>query len=166
MTLEAWPDIADTLIVEGYGGWVLYLVLFITISNFAIVNLMTGVIVEKVMTRAHEERVDRKSFLDDIATFQESMEKVFRIADLDASGELDVHEMRKIFNMKETQEIFKSFGTSVTVPAARIVADAPPIVRLLRLISLASTPRNRGVSSTILSPNGKSRNWGFGCHKS
>merc|ERR1712137_945080 len=49
MGLEAWPDVADTVMAASSDAWAIYFCIFILASSLAIMNLVTGVVCEKLM---------------------------------------------------------------------------------------------------------------------
>ena len=60
--VEGWPEISDAMLSDS-NFWAAYLVVFILLSNFALLNLVTGVVCERVMElarqlppKSHEER--------------------------------------------------------------------------------------------------------------
>ncbi|CAE8736226.1 unnamed protein product, partial [Polarella glacialis] len=51
--LEAWPDIAAPMLIESR-WWGLYVAAFICVANFALLNLVTGVVCDSIMELAHQ----------------------------------------------------------------------------------------------------------------
>merc|ERR1719367_1623487 len=51
-TQEAWPDYSDMVMQVAGQSWSLYFVLFLCISALAVMNLVTGVVCEKLMLNA------------------------------------------------------------------------------------------------------------------
>ncbi|CAK0859522.1 unnamed protein product [Prorocentrum cordatum] len=52
MTLEAWPDINDAAMEHSSALWVLYFVVYIIITNMALLNLVIGLIMDGVVQNA------------------------------------------------------------------------------------------------------------------
>ena len=55
VTLEAWPDISDEVMDAAGPLWAVYFIVFICISSLALLNLVTGVVCEKMMMMGGEE---------------------------------------------------------------------------------------------------------------
>ena len=55
--IEAWPDIATQMMLNSY-FWGVYVVTFLLVSNFAILNVVTGVICERVLLLAANKPPD------------------------------------------------------------------------------------------------------------
>ncbi|CAJ1460159.1 unnamed protein product, partial [Effrenium voratum] len=54
VTMETWPDIADAVLEVASPLWGLYFVVFICVSSMSLMNLVTGVIAEKLITTRDE----------------------------------------------------------------------------------------------------------------
>ncbi|CAE7575198.1 NaCP60E [Symbiodinium natans] len=50
VTMETWPDIADSVLAVANPLWGVYFVVFICISSMSLMNLVTGVIAEKLLS--------------------------------------------------------------------------------------------------------------------
>jgi len=110
----------------GSGGivWVIYIIVFIVVTNIALLNLVTGVIVDSVMAAAAREArgSDTFAYLQDEGIFKERMRRLFDILDMDGTGKLDYEEYRLIMCLKEAKEAFEAFDISTTVDFADMFA--------------------------------------------
>jgi len=50
VTMETWPDVADAVLEVASPLWGVYFVVFICVSSMSLMNLVTGVIAEKLLT--------------------------------------------------------------------------------------------------------------------
>jgi voltage-gated sodium channel len=88
VTTEGWADVARGSMVHQPSMWVFF-ILFISITTFAIMNVVTAVIVENTLDQAMKQKGDISKKLD--KERQKALTKlydVFQIADLDGDGEL------------------------------------------------------------------------------
>merc|ERR1719230_2356208 len=87
VTLEGWPDIASAAIRVN-GIWGLYFVFIIILTNFALVNLMVGVIVERIINFSVEQENELDSFVAESDQFRHTLQTLFDTCDLDSEGEV------------------------------------------------------------------------------
>merc|ERR1719231_1428688 len=80
MTGEGWPDIATTSMKQPGAAWVgPFFIFFILFSTFALMNLVTGIIVDKVLATARQCQVEQEEqdHMDGKKDYQ-ILRKVFR----------------------------------------------------------------------------------------
>lgn len=115
VTLEGWPDIATTAMKHNQ-LWALYFVLMIVLTNFALVNLMVGVIVERIIFEQAEQENELVSFVAESKQFKDTLETLFLTSDYDLSGDVTKDEVRKLLKKQQTHEIFSAFGINLNIP--------------------------------------------------
>jgi len=74
VTLEAWPDISDAVMEADSPLWAVYFMIFIMMSGLAIMNLVTGVVCDKLMgsDTASEDAMETKQCA--LAAYEEDLE--------------------------------------------------------------------------------------------
>eukprot|EP00928_Gymnodinium_smaydae_P080161 TRINITY_DN63929_c0_g1_i1.p1 TRINITY_DN63929_c0_g1~~TRINITY_DN63929_c0_g1_i1.p1 ORF type:complete len:655 (+),score=185.29 TRINITY_DN63929_c0_g1_i1:93-1967(+) len=75
VTLEAWPDIADAAIKASGSGWAVYFMVFISMTSMAVMNLVTGVVCDKLMGANTETSEDIKEEGDQLAAYTTEVER-------------------------------------------------------------------------------------------
>lgn len=115
VTLEAWPDIALAAIQHN-SLWALYFVFMIILTNFMLVNLMVGVIVERIIHASMEQENQLASFVAESEQFRNTLQVLFQSADLDASGAVSRKEVRQLLDDPRTHEIMSAFGINLNIP--------------------------------------------------
>eukprot|EP00746_Dinoflagellata_sp_MGD_P001574 gnl/MRDRNA2_/MRDRNA2_102986_c0_seq1.p1 gnl/MRDRNA2_/MRDRNA2_102986_c0~~gnl/MRDRNA2_/MRDRNA2_102986_c0_seq1.p1 ORF type:complete len:622 (-),score=92.82 gnl/MRDRNA2_/MRDRNA2_102986_c0_seq1:9-1874(-) len=92
VTLEGWSDVARDSMVHQPSMWIFF-ILFISITTFAIMNVVTAVIVENTLDQAMLQKGDISKKLDkERLKALTKLYEVFQIADLDGDGELTKEE--------------------------------------------------------------------------
>merc|ERR1719240_3902 len=76
VTLEGWPDIA-TAAIEIHPLWGFYFVFLIILTNFALVNLMVGVIVERIINFSVEQENAIDTFVAESDQFRSTLQTLF-----------------------------------------------------------------------------------------
>merc|ERR1712093_731962 len=62
VTVEGWPDLAEVVLNADFGGspfFAIFFVVFIMFTNIALLNLVTGVIVDQVLTIARRDEIEK-----------------------------------------------------------------------------------------------------------
>eukprot|EP00439_Symbiodinium_sp_Y106_P059395 s4925_g8.t1 len=78
VTMETWPDIADTVLSVASPLWGVYFVVFICISSMSLMNLVTGVIAEKLLstkdvTTSEDTEDEMEAFRQEKAAFKQDV---------------------------------------------------------------------------------------------
>lgn len=115
VTLEAWPDIAMAAIKINR-MWAFYFVSVIVLTNFTLLNLMVGVIVERIIRVAAEQENELASFVAESEQFGVTLRALFDSADMDASGTVTRREIRTLLEDPRTHEIMSAFGINLNIP--------------------------------------------------
>mmetsp|Transcript_101312 Transcript_101312/g.285691 ORF Transcript_101312/g.285691 Transcript_101312/m.285691 type:complete len:608 (-) Transcript_101312:126-1949(-) len=115
VTLEGWPDIA-TSAMEVNRLWAVYFIAVIVLTNFALVNLMVGVIVEKIINYSVEQESAIESFVAESDQFRKTLQTLFDSADLDSSGTVTRADVRELLSDPRTQDIFQAVGINPNIP--------------------------------------------------
>lgn len=98
VTLESWPVIYEET-SEGHPAVWIFFVLFIFFANFVLLNMMTGVIVEHVLSIARSEDEERERVEQSKRTrAMENLKIVFQLLDRDNSGRLSQDELQIIYD--------------------------------------------------------------------
>lgn len=88
VTLEGWSDVARESMDHEPSMWILF-ILFISITTFAIMNVVTAVIVENTLDQAMLQKGDISKKLDkERLKALTKLYEVFQVADLNGDGEL------------------------------------------------------------------------------
>merc|ERR1719382_2230880 len=119
VTLEGWPDVATTAMRHNR-LWALYFVAMIILTNFTLVNLMVGVIVERIIHVSMEQENELASFVAESEQFKVTLQALFDSADLDASGKVSRKELRDLLDDQFTHEIMSAFGINLNIPAGTL----------------------------------------------
>lgn len=119
VTLEGWPDIAKAAMQQN-PVWALYFVAMITLTNFALVNLMVGVIVERIIHYSMEQETELSAFVAESEQFRITLQTLFDQADIDANGIVTREEIRLLMEDKRTHDIMTAFGINLDIPSATL----------------------------------------------
>lgn len=117
VTLEGWTDVAAAAMTYS-PLWAFYFVGMIVLTNFCLVNLMIGVIVERIINVAQEQEQEIASFVSESEQFRMTLRTLFDCADIDGSGEVTREEVRRLLNDTRTHAIMSAFGINVKMPPA------------------------------------------------
>lgn len=115
ITLEGWVDVAEAAMRHNT-LWSLYFISVIALTNFCLVNLMIGVIVERIISVAQQQEAEIASFVSESEQFKITLKTLFDCADIDGSGEVTREELRVLLNDPRTHAIMSAFGINVRVP--------------------------------------------------
>jgi voltage-gated sodium channel len=119
VTLEGWPDIARAAMKHS-SLWAFYFVAMITLTNFALVNLMVGVIVERIIHFSTEQETELSAFVAESEQFRLTLQTLFDQADIDANGIVTRQEIRMLMENHKTHEIMTAFGINLDIPPATL----------------------------------------------
>eukprot|EP00931_Biecheleriopsis_adriatica_P060587 TRINITY_DN36394_c0_g1_i1.p1 TRINITY_DN36394_c0_g1~~TRINITY_DN36394_c0_g1_i1.p1 ORF type:complete len:626 (+),score=131.01 TRINITY_DN36394_c0_g1_i1:49-1926(+) len=115
VTLEGWVDVAAAAMKHNK-LWAIYFAFVIILTNFCLVNLMIGVIVERIIRVAQEQEAEIASFVSESEQFKVTLRTLFDCADIDGSGEVTREEVRDLLNDTRTHDIMSAFGINVKMP--------------------------------------------------
>lgn len=115
VTLENWPDVVMAA-MNHHTLWVVYFVVLIIITNFALVNMMVGVIAERIISQSLEADNELASFIAESEQFKLTLHSLFRKADMDSTGTLSKKEIRDLLDDATTHEIMNIFGINLSLP--------------------------------------------------
>jgi len=115
VTLEGWPDIANSALAYN-SAWALYFVFMIVLTNFALVNLMVGVIVERIINFSTEQENALESFVAESDQFRTTLHTLFDTASLDPTGIVTREEVRNLLEHPHTHDIFMAVGINPNIP--------------------------------------------------
>jgi len=106
--VEDWPVIGATIFdspsVKFEWAWAAYLVLFICVGNFALLNLITGVVCENFMKLAEQRPASTAEAKDlELLILQEKALDLFQQADKDSSGLIPQAELLQLLNSSEAR---------------------------------------------------------------
>jgi len=118
ITLEAWPDISDDVMDASSPLWGLYFIVFICVTSLALMNLVTGVVCEKLIgiakTDADEEgSVNQlEAYRKDREAFREKLAEVFQACDVDRSQTVNCEEFELMLIRPGMRRLFKLMDIS------------------------------------------------------
>ena len=112
--VEGWPAISSPMLTDSK-FWAAYLVIFICLSNFALLNLVTGVVCERVMELAKQlppATAEEKHFEFDL--LKQQMAEIYDATPKKTSEHLNQHEYSKLFKSVLASELLDQL--KVTLP--------------------------------------------------
>lgn len=115
VTIEGWAGVAQTA-MKANRLWAVYFMCMIIVMNFALANLMVGVIVERVIRCSVEQQHEVATFTAESEQFRNTLEALFIAADFDSSGEVTRAEVRQLMQDERTKGILNAFGIAVNIP--------------------------------------------------
>lgn len=119
VTLEGWPDVAMAAMQQS-PLWALYFVAVITLTNFALVNLMVGVIVERIIHYSIEQENELSAFVAESEQFRLTLKTLFDQADIDHNGTVTRQEIRLLMENPKTHDIMNAWNINLDIPAATL----------------------------------------------
>lgn len=118
VTLEGWPDISDATMEES-PAWAVYFIVFILVTNMSLMNLVTGVICEKVMEKK-KDKWSREEMESEMKKFRQVLRQIFDAYDIDRSGYLSYEEYVHMITLKPVQRVLGEFSISLDVPVNQL----------------------------------------------
>mmetsp|Transcript_11832 Transcript_11832/g.26886 ORF Transcript_11832/g.26886 Transcript_11832/m.26886 type:complete len:628 (+) Transcript_11832:117-2000(+) len=115
VTLEGWIEIAEAA-MDKNRLWAVYFVAMISLTNFALVNLMIGVVVEGILRFSSEQETELNAFVAESEQFRITLEHLWKHAELDCNGEITRADVRELLSQDETKLIMDCFGINLNVP--------------------------------------------------
>jgi voltage-gated sodium channel len=114
MTLEGWPDVARVTMRHFSPYMALVFVGFIMVVNITLLNLVTGIIVENVLTISRQDELEKLQLQQkERQNRLKTLEKVFRMADVDESGDVSKSEFETSIQDKEIIQMLMSIDITV-----------------------------------------------------
>jgi len=112
MTLEAWPAVVRETSLNHDKLWLLcFFMPFICCTNFALLNVVTAVMVEKVFKFAQDEKVmEAKKHLKERRAAMQKIAKLFMSLDGDNDGVLSITEIKTAIETKGAMKQFQDIG--------------------------------------------------------
>eukprot|EP00927_Polykrikos_kofoidii_P028328 TRINITY_DN24765_c0_g2_i1.p1 TRINITY_DN24765_c0_g2~~TRINITY_DN24765_c0_g2_i1.p1 ORF type:complete len:768 (-),score=131.31 TRINITY_DN24765_c0_g2_i1:152-2455(-) len=113
MTLEGWPDIIRKTVLDHDKYYLLvFFIPFLCFTNFALLNVVTAVMVEKVFKFSEDEKVQQaRGFRKERKAAIQKISKLFTRLDSNGDGNLTIVEMKRAMDstadgaMKQFQEL-------------------------------------------------------------
>lgn len=115
VTLEDWPNIAKAAMKQN-SLWAFYFVAMITLTNFALVNLMVGVIVERIIHFSLEQEAELSAFVAESKQFCNTLKTLWGKADIDRDGVVTREELRALMEDRRTHDVMTAFGINLDIP--------------------------------------------------
>jgi voltage-gated sodium channel len=114
MTLEGWPDIARVT-MHHYSPYMAFVFVgFIMVVNITLLNLVTGIIVENVLTISRQDELEKLNLQQkERQNRLKTLENVFRMADVDNSGDVSKSEFENSIQDKEVINQLMSIDITV-----------------------------------------------------
>lgn len=111
--VEAWPDIASPM-MRSSGLWAFYLTAFMLICNMALLNVVTGLICEKVLQITSKQPPPTlEERLETVDNWRDSLDRVFTHFDADCDGQLSEAEYSQLLKTRDLQELLKDMGVGL-----------------------------------------------------
>lgn len=115
VTTENWTDIADPVMAKFGWGWGLYFIVYMAATHFALLNMVIGVITEK-MLKLEDDELPFEQLQHEVEEFKHVMEIMFTVADVDHSGALTRQELGGMFGDKRFLRILEAFEVNTSIP--------------------------------------------------
>lgn len=119
VTLEGWPDVAMAAMQQS-PLWALYFVAIITLTNFALVNLMVGVIVERIIHYSIEQENELSAFVAESEQFRVTLKTLFEQSDVNHDGTVTREEIRDLMKDPRTHEIMNAWNINLDIPTGTL----------------------------------------------
>jgi hypothetical protein len=110
-----WGDLADPLVADISGLWSFFYSFYIALFTFAVLNVVTGVVVDKAMSTAADDRDNViHEELNKQMTFMEDVRVIFSEGDDDGSDDLTYTEFKKHLNDVRVQAYFSALELDIS----------------------------------------------------
>lgn len=114
MTLEAWPDICGWA-MEQNALWAAYFIGYILITNLALVNLVTGLIMDGVLQGAKTEDWSSELMVVEAGPFVQTVRDIIGDKDKNHDRYLDPAEFKNLLADPFFQEVLEVYGISLRI---------------------------------------------------
>jgi len=117
MTLESWTDDIARHVVRNQPGMLIFLILFLGVLTFGLMNIVIAIVVENTLAQAErdEKRLTKAKERDRLKVFSQ-LRDIFVEADADQSGSLDVQEVIDVIARPEIYNKLKMIDFPVENP--------------------------------------------------
>lgn len=112
-TQEAWPDVSDAVMAAAGEHWALYFICFICVTSLAVMNLVTGVVCEKLIENPHSQAEAQEEQLIAVAASSKQGErfswkfrtKLKKICAAYTNDPVDLEQFREIMKSSVMREL-------------------------------------------------------------
>ncbi|CAE7710897.1 unnamed protein product [Symbiodinium sp. CCMP2456] len=118
--VEGWPEISDAMLQDS-DYWSVYLIIFIFLSNFALLNLVTGVVCERVMELARQMppvSADDKDF--ELEDLRDRITELFETASRQRRNYLSEGEYVKLLRSVPAREVLDDMKIALPSDTTRL----------------------------------------------
>jgi voltage-gated sodium channel len=127
VTFEAWPDISDAVMEADSGFWALYFMGFIMVSSMALMNLVTGVVCDKLMggDSAADESIGPRdqcalaAYEEELDQTREQLRHIFDRCDLDGSFKIDAGEFEEMLRRPDMKQLLEMMDVTMDLDAGQ-----------------------------------------------
>mmetsp|Transcript_122473 Transcript_122473/g.297245 ORF Transcript_122473/g.297245 Transcript_122473/m.297245 type:complete len:594 (-) Transcript_122473:962-2743(-) len=120
--VEAWPDIAAPM-MDHSRMWALYLTAFMLVCNMALLNVVTGLICEKVMVIAHKTPPPSVQECEEAALdFEERLWRIFQSADINNDSTVCEAEYLCLLKTWDMQELLQDAGIGLPLDQYHVLS--------------------------------------------
>mmetsp|Transcript_72368 Transcript_72368/g.192930 ORF Transcript_72368/g.192930 Transcript_72368/m.192930 type:complete len:453 (-) Transcript_72368:97-1455(-) len=115
LTLESWSEGIARHVISQQPMMVLFFIVYLMFTQFGLLNLVVGVIVENTLAAAHnnEEKIKKQKEKERLRVLQH-LRDVFEMADEDGSGTLTIDEFREAIRNPEVANKLKLIDLPVS----------------------------------------------------
>mmetsp|Transcript_57924 Transcript_57924/g.137881 ORF Transcript_57924/g.137881 Transcript_57924/m.137881 type:complete len:1025 (+) Transcript_57924:90-3164(+) len=118
--VEAWPDVAEAMMRES-SWWAYYVVFFIIVANFAMLNVVTGVVCDQVLAlasrRPPQKPAERQRKMDEIRA---ELGSLFNSLKLNAEGRASTLACAHLLEEPEAQRILQKLGLGLPLQRSKL----------------------------------------------
>lgn len=135
ITLEAWPDISDSVMDTSSALWACYFIVFICVTSLAVMNLVTGIIGEKLLNASDTlAAVDLDAVhQDEVAAFQklrsdfkQELGDLFKAISGCHATDVDFSTFADLFENEQVRQLLERYKISVDIESSEmytVIAD-------------------------------------------
>mmetsp|Transcript_125119 Transcript_125119/g.286677 ORF Transcript_125119/g.286677 Transcript_125119/m.286677 type:complete len:351 (-) Transcript_125119:90-1142(-) len=125
ITTENWFKIADASAAHGK-VWTWYWVVFLVLCHFAILNLLGGLITERILSTSQNDENEFGVFLTQSDFFKRTMGDIFLTGGIGLDSSLPLDIALEVMSQPDNQVILEAFGINTHVPNDVLVAIVDP----------------------------------------
>jgi len=124
VTLEAWPDVSDAVMTSASDTWCIYFILFICATSLALMNLVTGVVCEKLMGASAagdlEWEEHKTDYHDEVMEFRQGLKKIFEDKFPEDCGVVTQDRLRDVMRGQEMKDLLDFMDVSTDIQVEQI----------------------------------------------